>query len=78
MTALILKGTSQENSQVRIRLLDASGRLVEGLLNSELPLGSHEMPYDISSRQPGVYLIQMETTSPSGVQISRTRIILSQ
>lgn len=76
--AFRLRFDLEENSQVRIRLLDASGRLVEGLLNSELPLGSHEMPSDISTRQPGVYLIQMETTSLSGVQISRRRIILSQ
>lgn len=68
----------EQDSRVRISLHETSGRLVERLHEAELPSGSHEWLADISTRQPGVYLIQMECTHTAGVQFSRARLILSR
>jgi hypothetical protein len=67
----------EEQSQVRIILYEASGRLVEHLQNADLAAGSHNVQADISTRQPGVYLIQMEEVSRFNViRTSRARLVL--
>ncbi|MBM3919153.1 MAG: hypothetical protein FJ344_06600 [Sphingomonadales bacterium] len=68
----------EQTGRVRITLHEASGRLVELLQESEVHAGPYEALADISPRQPGVYLVQMEFTSLAGVRMSRSRLIVSR
>jgi hypothetical protein len=76
--AFRLRFQLEQAGRVRISVQEASGRLLERLQELELAAGTHEVLSDITSRQPGVYIIQMEYTSPTGVCVSRSRLILNR
>ena len=67
-----------EPGLVRIALHEASGRRVDVVHESESAAGWHELRADVSSRPPGVYLIQMEHKGKSGTQYARTKLVLSR
>jgi len=73
-----LRFTLEQAGRVRISVQEASGRLLERMQELDLPAGTHEVLSDITPRQPGVYLIQLECTGPTGVSVSRSRLILSR
>ena len=50
--------------QVRIHILDSSGRLIEELLNSFEEAGDHSVIWSTSNLKPGVYLYSIK--SPGG------------
>jgi hypothetical protein len=62
-----LRFTSREYGKVRIDVFDASGRLVDCLLNSDIPAGSHNLAWNGRTLQDrrlssGVYLVVLRSS----------------
>ncbi|MFW6226674.1 MAG: T9SS type A sorting domain-containing protein, partial [Bacteroidota bacterium] len=47
------------NAQVRVNLLDATGRKISELINSDMQAGSHKTSWDLSDLPSGLYLVEI-------------------
>lgn len=59
--SMILNYSTYSGGQVRIHILDASGKLIEELLNRFEEAGDHSVMWSTSSLEPGVYLYSIAT-----------------
>jgi hypothetical protein len=57
---------------VKLSLYDLSGRLVEKLVDGEMPAGRHAIELDGSELAAGVYFVRLETRSARGGRTSRS------
>jgi len=55
-------------SNVKITIMDISGKLVETLINNEMQAGAHDVTWNASVYASGVYIYQIETGSYKDVK----------
>ena len=48
-----------ETSQATLELVDMNGRVVKQLADGEFGEGVHQLAFDASSYQPGVYIVRL-------------------
>ena len=55
-----------------LRIFDITGRVVETLLNGEIPVGNHEITWNASRQPSGVYIVQLS----NGKSVQTQKLIL--
>jgi len=65
--------TLNESAQTNVSVYDLRGKLVETLLQGNLPAGYHETRWDASSVASGVYLVKLES---NGLSLTRKIMVL--
>ena len=55
-----------------LRIFDITGRVVETLLNGEIPVGNHEITWNASRQPSGVYIVQLS----NGTSVQTQKLIL--
>ena len=55
-----------------LRIFDITGRVVETLLNGEIPVGNHEITWNASRQPSGVYIVQLT----NGKSVQTQKLIL--
>jgi pimeloyl-ACP methyl ester carboxylesterase len=74
----VIRFSLVEGGRASVRLYDALGREVDVLLDAHRSAGYHEVPVNAAHFSPGVYLIQLMTTSLSGVTTSTSSITITR
>ena len=62
-----------KNSHIRLQVFDATGRLIETLINEPKAAGSYSLTWDAASRASGMYFLRM--TSTEGVYTRKMVLI---
>jgi len=55
-----------------LRIFDITGRVVETLINGEIPVGNHEITWNASRQPSGVYIVQLS----NGTSVQTQKLIL--
>jgi hypothetical protein len=53
----------QQSGNIKLKLFDATGRLVKIVYNQYLEKGTHEMDVDFSGLRNGIYIVFLESAS---------------
>jgi len=63
----------EKSNLLSLRIYDITGRLVDELVNGELPAGEHEVVWNASTQPSGVYFVQL--VSGNNVQMGKVILI---
>ncbi len=69
-------GSTGGRVAVHLRVFDLLGRLIEDLLNDELPPGTHAFRFDGSRHSSGIYICRMEATINGKIIQQSTPMVL--
>ncbi|MBD0261027.1 MAG: T9SS type A sorting domain-containing protein, partial [Cytophagales bacterium] len=60
---------------VRFSLLDGRGRRVQTLRAAHYPPGFHQQDWQVPELLPGLYVVEMQVTTPRGVQTYFQKVV---
>jgi hypothetical protein len=60
--------TLPQGSEIKLRVFDVTGRLVETLVDGRIEAGEHEVRFESEGLASGVYIARLETGKETRVQ----------